>query len=437
MTCPIREMQLADEFGFNVIGNVSASTGLGVHARHVIELLISKEHAVRVFDVNPGDGCHGHDHRFSDITAMNVADLIYGINLFVLPPASIFSFLAANHEFCFGTNRLNAAIAMWELPKIPEHWLDGFRALDVILAASDFVKGVYERHISQSFIVPAPCPLFLPNNVKINREAFGLPNAGPLFVSSFDPGSDHERKNPFAAIRAFIRAFENAGDARMVVKVNNPIRNGALHSSIQRLYEISRSHPNVLILDRVMSYPETLSLYSSCDVFVSLHRAEGLGLGLMEAMALGKPVIATAWSGNMSFMDHTNSCLVSYALVPVKSDLSVYKALNGMTQWAEPSEADAMAWMQELGHNEILRKQIGLAANEAMRKYQTNAQQGHFINELQAIREHRNFLPYKKIPSPASLWNAARRKTPSPVATFARAASRQWNNRIGWRLSKK
>jgi hypothetical protein len=92
-----------------------------------------------------------------------------------------------------------------------------------------------------------------------------------------------------------------------------------------------------------------------------MHRPEGLGLGLMEAMALGKPVIATAWSGNMSFMSHTNSCLVGYELIPARSDLQVYskRYLGKDAYWADPSIEQAAAWMQELTRNASHREAIG------------------------------------------------------------------------------
>src|SRR6185369_6274208 len=101
-----------------------------------------------------------------------------------------------------------------------------------------------------------------------------------------------------------------------------------------------------------LGYDSVLSLYASLDVYLSLHRSEGLGLGLMEAMALGKPVIATGWSGNMSFMNHTNGCLVGYDLVPVAQTAThrYYQRefLGADTVWAEPHIDEASAWMTKL-----------------------------------------------------------------------------------------
>jgi hypothetical protein len=122
---------------------------------------------------------------------------------------------------------------------------------------------------------------------------------------------------------------------------------------------------------------------------VSLHRSEGIGLGLMEAMALGKPVIATGWSGNMSFMDRSNACVVAYELVPVRSGTYVYseEVLGPRAVWAEPDITNAAEWMRALVEHQDVRARIGQSAREAMSRYQEEAQRGLFLDELRMILE--------------------------------------------------
>jgi hypothetical protein len=126
-----------------------------------------------------------------------------------------------------------------------------------------------------------------------------------------------------------------------------------------------------------------------------MHRAEGLGLGPMEAMALGKAVIATAWSGNMTFMNHTNACLVSYALVPVVGSIAEYskKRLGDGAYWAEPNVGEAAAWMHQLMGDPILRAKLGAHAREDIARLEAEAKRGRFLKELQAIWANRSFLP--------------------------------------------
>ena len=126
-----------------------------------------------------------------------------------------------------------------------------------------------------------------------------------------------------------------------------------------------RPFPNVRFIDEAMPYPKVLALYRCADVYVSLHRAEGLGLGMMECMAMGMPVIATGWSGNMDFMRESNSCLVRHRLVPVDPATMYGAMLEGATAvWAEPDAADAGRWMRAWPDNPDLRRKLGGRAAE-------------------------------------------------------------------------
>lgn len=426
--------------GFNVIGNISANTGLGVHARHLLTLMRERGHPLRIFDIDPSGNRGKHDTQFAAIAVNDPDELPHPINLFVLQPSAVFAFLAAHPKFVAEPDRLHATVAMWELTVIPERWKRGFQALDVVLAASDFLQGVFSENLSGPFIVPAPCPLYLPESVIPDRARFGLPDAPVIFVTSFEPASDPERKNPFAAIHAFLKAFPSEGGALLVIKVNNSKLNGVLHPAVVRLHDLCRGHAHIRILDAILSYPDVLSLYASCDCFISMHRSEGLGLGLMEAMALGKPVIATAWSGNMSFMSHTNSCLVGYELIPVLSELPGYsqRYLGKPAHWADPSIEQAAAWMQELTRNASRRRDIGRRAADSMARYQALAKNGEFLDELIALHENRAFLPAsRQRPSPAELWQAASQNDPGWSRKARAGIQTLWNVHIAWRLSKK
>jgi glycosyltransferase involved in cell wall biosynthesis len=425
--------------GFNIIGNISSNTGLGVHARHLVTLMLDRGYPVKLFDLDPAGERGGHDTRFADFTVKKPGDLSYPINLFLLQPSAVFAFLAAHPEVLNAPDRLHAAIAMWELTVVPERWKRGFQSLDAVLAASDFVQGVFSDNLSGPFIIPAPCPLYLPEAIVPDRGRFGLPTDAVLFVTSFEPASDPARKNPFAAIRAFLKASPTPGCASLVVKVNNAKLDGKTHPAVAQLRDLCRGHEHIRIIDEVMPYQDVLCLYASCDAFVSMHRAEGLGLGLMEAMALGKPVIATAWSGNMSFMDHTNSCLVGYDLIPVRSDLPVYREqyLGKPAHWADPSIEQAAAWMKELTINTPRREEIGRRAADSMARYQAHAREGQFLDELASLLQTWSFMPRSsQRPSPAELWKAASNNEGSRKGNMRAGLQSVWDRHIAWRLCK-
>src|SRR5207253_2018072 len=238
-------------------------------------------------------------------------------------------------------------------------------------------------------------PLQLPQGIKHDRERFGLPDDAVIFVTSFETNSDPQRKNPLAVVDAFLNGVGDDSRAHLVIKVNNPKTQAGEHSVLRELLTRCAGHPRIRLLTETLSYLDVLSLYASCDVYVSMHRAEGLGLGPMEAMALGKPVIATAWSGNMTFMNHTNACLVSYALVPVVGSIVEYSKarLGDAAYWAEPNVGEASAWMRQLMRDPILRAKLGAQAGEDMARFEAEARGGRFLKELQAIWGNRSFLP--------------------------------------------
>jgi glycosyltransferase involved in cell wall biosynthesis len=196
-----------------------------------------------------------------------------------------------------------------------------------------------------------------------------------------------------AVLEAFQRAFDQSPRAHLVIKINNPGIGSELHPFVQQLQQRYSGYRQIHVLAETLSYGDVLSLYASCDVYVSLHRAEGLGLGLMEAMTLGKPVIATAWSGNMTFMNYTNSCPVNYHLIPADASTAIYRkeTLGMKTIWADPDIDEAATWMRRLADDPDLRAEIGRKAADDMRQWQDEARHGKFIDELQAILEHRFF----------------------------------------------
>ena len=380
--------------GFNVIGCISGNLGIGMTARNLVRLLCERNYSVATFDIDPGSNRGKYDLSFEQYTVEALDELPYGINLIVLPPDSLVEFLT-HPSLILGRGRLNVGFSPWELAVLPKAWCGWLQLLDVVVAESNFIRNTFESNLSGVPIISALHPIYLPDGIKPSRSRFGLPEDAVLFISSFEPYSDPKRKNPFAVIDAFRHAFEHDERAHLIIKLNNARVDGRAHPVVSELRDSAGASPRIHLVEETLSYAEVLSLYASCDVYVSLHRAEGLGLGPMEAMALGKPVIATAWSGNMSYMDHTNSCLVSYKLIPVDGDHSAYKKelFGGDAFWAEAYTEEAAAWMKKLVDDPGLRVSIGRIAAKDMARYQEKAKQGTCIDELQQIWQHRAFLP--------------------------------------------
>jgi glycosyltransferase involved in cell wall biosynthesis len=243
----------------------------------------------------------------------------------------------------------------WETTAIPERWAPAYDLVDEIW--------VYTRFVAENIGAVAPMPvLALPPPVRVPETPpepirLGVPE-GFLFLFAFDYSSTTQRKNPVGLIEAFKRAFAPGEGARLVVKtINAPL----LPLAEEEVLWAAGDRPDIHVIDCSLTGEERDGLLAACDCYVSLHRSEGFGLTLAEAMALGKPVIGTAYSGNVDFMNPENSFLVDYTLTRVGADCQIYPA-DG--EWAEPSVEHAAALMRQVYEDPEAAAQIGARARQ-------------------------------------------------------------------------
>lgn len=388
--------QASPPFGLNVIGHASANLGLGNTLRQFADCFIARGENVRVLDIDAGLDRSGFDQSLATWTVPSALDLPYAVNLSVFGALDLPRFALSPPEGLNVNDRLNAAFVWWELTTLPQHLIDAAMVFDVLIAGSDFLYSVLSDNIPGIPVLRAPHPLSIPENIRPNRKRFNLPEQGFLVFTGFEPHSSIERKNPFAAIEAFKLAFPDNPDCHLAIKVNNPGGGTNIwQADLDRLRAHVESDSRIHLIQERLPYHDLLSLYSSCDVFVSLHRSEGLGLVPLEAMRLGKPVVATAWSGNMSYMNYRNACLVEFDFVPVGKSAQAYsyEALGIETRWAEPSITHAAAWLRKLAEDPQFRSQLGSWAAADAGQYHEQASKSDFVDELKAIWENQAFLP--------------------------------------------
>ncbi len=392
------------DFGFNVIGYVSGNLGMGVTARHFIRLLLDRGCRVSVFDMNPGLEKLGHDGQYADITVKNFVDLPYSINLFLLNISNLDEILLAPPDGLFREDRFNVALAWWELTILPERFTEALRLFDIVLAGSEFVEHAFLFNAPDCRIVNAKHPIYFPElSITGDRSRFSLPDGAILFLSSFDPYSGMHRKNPYAAISAFRLAFPDKDDdrVRLVIKLNcnSVCHDDAIQANINELRHQAEQDSRLILITEILDYVDVLQLYASCDVFVSLHRSEGLGLAPLEAMRLGRPVIATGWSGNLAYMNYANSCLIPYRFIPADGDWHYTKRFVGqMAFWAEPDIDHAARWMRVLVEQPVLRSRLAGNALSSAEAYQMEAERAAFIDEVKWIWEHRDVINHAGLP---------------------------------------
>ena len=193
--------------------------------------------------------------------------------------------------------------------------------------ATDFVADAVRRSTSKP-VHKIPPPIDVTLSRPYQRSEFGLPADVYMFLFSFDFNSFAKRKNPEGAIAAFRQAFDLARrDGALVVKtINGTIR----PEKLSEMHDLVGGDARIILVDEFFSREQVFGLQSVVDAFVSLHRSEGFGLGLAESMYLGKPVIGTAHSGNLEFIDRDNSCLGKTARGP-GSETSSFRD----TRWPE------------------------------------------------------------------------------------------------------
>ncbi len=302
-------------------------------------------------------------HKDFDLMYREDAAAVYRANLLVLNADEMGS-AWEQQRTTLESGAYNIGYWAWELSHLPDAWLPALKDLDEIWAPSRFIQ--------QAVADKADCPVvWMPLAVEhrqtevASREALGLPEDRFLFLFFFDFRSFVSRKNPMAVVRAFEQAFSRSDDSvGLIIKTNGM-------SECSDAYEAFKSgdvarDPRILWIDRVMEDREIRSLVSGCDCFVSLHRSEGFGRGLAEAMLMGKPVIATGYSGNLDFTNEENCCLVDYMLVPVQDGEYPFGAGQ---LWAEADVDMAADFMRALVSDPALAREKGEAGARYIRRH--------------------------------------------------------------------
>ncbi len=338
--------------GVNIFGYFRGQFGLGESARLYTDALIAHGYPVALHDV---DLAIPHGMEDSTLNDRLGTEMPYDVHLIFVNPDY---FQAAIDKIGRARIAKGYVIAcwFWELENIPEAWMGALRDVDEVIVSSEFVECMFRR-VTDKPVTRVPLPLREIATSRLTRADFGIEESDFLFLLTFDFNSWLERKNPFAAIRAFKSAFlPERRNVKLLVKSSNGHRQPRL---LLDLLSATDSDDRIIVRDQVIDRSHVRSLQNCADAYVSLHRAEGFGLGMAESMMLGKPVVATAWSGNTEFMDESNSCLVKYELVPVPP--GAYQHWENQ-RWADADIEDAARQMRRLVDDPGFARRIGLKA---------------------------------------------------------------------------
>ena len=251
----------------------------------------------------------------------------------------------------------------WELDVAPRGWSLGAGFAHAAWAPSRFSAAAIEPLLpGRVRVVGHPVAVSPPVPSALTRRDFGWPEAAVVVLVSFSLSSSFERKNPLGAIAAFRAAFGDRADRVLVLKVG---QGEDWAPDMARLMDAVAGATNIVLERRTLPAADSHALTRAADIVLSLHRSEGFGLVPAEAMLLGRPVVATAWSGTMDYMDSGCVALVPATLIPARDPRRVFEARGAV--WAEPDTRAAAAHLRRLADDPEQRRALGRAGRQAAR----------------------------------------------------------------------
>jgi glycosyltransferase involved in cell wall biosynthesis len=357
--------------GLNLLGYLRRESSLGDVARrlatataaaHVPTALLAHERTASPLVTDPPQ--IGRRIEFGTTLAVVNADQFMTIDL--------------DHPELVAASDRMIAYWFWELEHVPPSMRAAFASVDEIWAGSQFVVDAFAA-VAAVPVRHVPIPVARPMASARSRASFApLARAGDRFVFTviFDHFSVTERKNPVGAIQAFRRAFRPDEGPMLVVKAMNGQRRWPQH---QQVLDAAGDRPDIIVWDEHLSRADHMAYITAVDALVSLHRSEGLGLHLAEAMWLDTPTIATRYSGNLDFMDDDCALLVDAPLINVERGEGVYPP---HAVWADPDLDMAADAMRALAGDPLLHTRLAAAGRAKMEGQPSLEQTGRLIAEL-------------------------------------------------------
>ena len=338
--------------GVVVAGDITGENGLAASARILYEALS----AHGLSDQKIPLGLPGVTPAFRG-TLTETSALLAVVNAPILPAA----LLRLPRDFL--RNRRVIGMWAWELPVIPRSWHAGANFVHEVWAPSPFTAQALEAAApGRVRVVPYPLAA-IPLPVAGTRADFVLPEQKLVVLTALNLASSMARKNPIGAIAAFKSAFGARQDCLLVLKISGF---EAYPHDLSLIRAAIGNAPNIRLFSATLPEAQLRGLIVCSDIILSLHRAEGFGLIPATAMLLGRPVVATGWSGNLAFMTGQNSALVGCRLVPATDDRGVYQIPGAV--WAEPDIEDAARHLRRLAEDASARKALGAAGQADARR---------------------------------------------------------------------
>jgi len=347
-----------------VVGFFKAEFGHGEAARRIAAAIGRAD--VPYSTVTMRAAHHRQQHEFAERSGPTS----YPTNVVCLNPEHILEFAESGGRELLAS-RYTIGAWCWEGSRFPSSLRPALGLVDEIWVASDFVNGLFTAETDKS-VLTFPMPVEPGEPPKLSRADVGLPEDRFVFLFVYDFFSTIERKNPLGLIDAFSRAFPPGTGPVLVLK---SINGDTWRDDLARVREAAAVHPDIRVVDAFLPAEHVHALTAHADCYVSLHRSEGFGLTIADAMAYGKPAIATRYSGNLTFMDDANSYLVESGLATVPAGIPNYPA---GTVWAEPNLDHAAELMRRVVEQPDEARERGEAARRTIVEHHSLEQTAEF-----------------------------------------------------------
>lgn len=287
----------------------------------------------------------------------------------------------------------NFKTLFWEFESgMLEYKPNFFEDVDEVIAFSDFMYEYFKKIVPPDVNVTKMKYPFIKDwkitsSKEAIREKYKIEKSDFVCFFNFDYKSSYNRKNPEATLKAFKKALGKHKNTKIILKT---VGFKDYKDKVSRLEEYVNNlgiSDKVIFINEYLSRNDTISIINACDCYISLHRGEGFGLGLAEAMSLAKPAIATNYSGNTEFMKPEFSLLVDYEIVDANDDIFTYEFVK---KWAEPNVETAALYLEKLYKDPAFAKDLGRKAQKFLEEYYSLDSFKSDIKRIFNIEEQKN-----------------------------------------------
>ncbi|WPO91504.1 glycosyltransferase [Chryseobacterium sp. HR92] len=265
------------------------------------------------------------------------------INVFHININFINNFFSKNQDLNL-KDHYNIIYWAWEFPEVSDKVAEILNVFDELWVPSDFCVNIFTKYTGIPVIRFSHPIQKMAESKDFELDQYNISSDSKIYLTIFDSLSTTIRKNPEATLEAFTTVFKEDKNSVLIVKTHNLERS----KDAQKALEAYNNIPNVIIINEHFSKEKLHSLIQQSDVLISLHGSEGFGLTMAEAMAYGKIVVGTGYSGNLDFMNVNNSFLIQYNFIKTSNTKGLID--EGLTL-AKPSLKDAVEKLQYIKNN--------------------------------------------------------------------------------------